>query len=190
MRLAAADAASAGRTNSHRCEELPGAAIADARQFADALIEARIDVIRKLNLGDRAQAVHAHADRGRADAALGNGRGDDAVLAVLALQPFRGAKHAAEIADVLAHEHPRWVLLQHDVHGGVQGLNHVHAGHGAQVLSVRIKARCFCKFSGVSLNTSSNMRSASSRGPSVIVPKLVASFQLDATSASSSAVSA
>src|SRR3984893_17777618 len=110
MRLAAADAASAGRTNSHRCEELPGAAIAEARQFADDLIEARIDVIRELNLGDRAQAVHAHADRGGDDAALGDGRVEDTMLAVLALPPFRGAKHAAEIADVLAHEHHRRVL--------------------------------------------------------------------------------
>ena len=94
------------------------------------LIEARIDVIRKLDFGHRPQAVHAHADRGGDDAALGDGRVEDALLAVLALQPFGGAKHAAEIADVLAHEHHRRIPLEHDVHGGVQGLNHVHAGHG------------------------------------------------------------
>src|ERR1700732_3834541 len=105
MRLTATDAAAAGCANRHWCEELSGAAIADARQFADDLIEARIDVVRELNLGDRAQAVHAHADRSGDDAALGDGRVDDPMLAVLALQPFRGAKHTAEIADVLAHEH-------------------------------------------------------------------------------------
>src|SRR5882672_7806103 len=98
MRLAPADAAAAGRANGYRCEKLAGAAIADARQFAADLIEARIDVVRELNLGDRAQPVHAHADRGGDDAALRDGGVDDAMLAVLALQPFRGAKHAAEIA--------------------------------------------------------------------------------------------
>src|ERR1700688_1127510 len=107
MRLAAADAAAAGRTNGHRREELPGAAIADAREFAHDLIEARIDVIRELDLGDRAQAVHAHAEGGGNDPALGDGRVDDSMLAVLALQAFRGAEHTAEIADVLAHEHHR-----------------------------------------------------------------------------------
>src|ERR1700682_1794041 len=186
MRLTAADAASAGRANGHRCEELPGAAVADARQFADDLIEARVDVIRELNLGDRAQAVHAHADRSGDDAALGDGRVDDTMLAVLALQSLGSAKHAAEIADVLAHEHHRRIILEHDVHGGIQGLNHVHIGHGAyRLLSARLKARCFCKCVGISLNTSSNIKSASSLGPSLIVPKAAASFQLDATSASS-----
>src|SRR6202051_5240241 len=102
MRLTAADAASTGRPNGHRCGELSGAAIPDARQFADDLIEARIDVVRELNLGDRAQAVHAHADRGGDDAPLGDGRVDDAMLAVFALQSLRGATHAAEIAGVLA----------------------------------------------------------------------------------------
>ncbi len=131
MRLPAADAAAAGRANGHRCEELAGAAIADARQFAADLIEARIDVVRELNLGDRAQSVHAHADRGGDDAALGDGGVDDAVFAVLALQPFRGAKYAAEITDVLAHEHHRRIPLQHDVHGRIQGLDHVHVGHGS-----------------------------------------------------------
>src|ERR1700675_299389 len=111
MRLTAADAASAGRANGHRREELPGAAVADTRQFADDLIEARIDVIRELNFGYRAQAVHAHAQRRGDDAAIGDARVDDAMLAVLALQSIGVAKHTAEIADVLAHEHHRRILL-------------------------------------------------------------------------------
>src|ERR1700722_7355230 len=116
MRLTATDAAAAGCANRHGCEELSGAAIADARQFATDLIEARIDVVRELNFGDRPKAVHAHADRGSNDAAFGDGCVDDAMLAVLALQPFSGAKHAAEVADVLTHEHHRRILLEHDVH--------------------------------------------------------------------------
>ena len=74
VRLAAANAAAAGRANGHRREELPGAAIADARQFAADLIEARINVVGELNFRDRAQAVHAHADGGGDDAALGDRR--------------------------------------------------------------------------------------------------------------------
>ena len=130
MRLAAADAAPAGSANSHRCIEFPGAAIADARKLAHDLIETRVDVVRELNFGDGPQAVHAHADGRADDAALGNGSIDDAMLAVLALQSFRGAKHTAEITHVLTHDHHRRVLHEHDVHGGIQGLNHVHAGHG------------------------------------------------------------
>src|ERR1700678_2296337 len=129
MRLAAADAAAAGRADGHGREEFPGTAVADARQFTADLIEARIDVIRKLNFGDRAQAVDAHADGRGDDAALGDGRVDDPMFAVLALQSLGGPKHAAEIADVLAHEHHRRIPLEHDVHGGVQSLNHVHSGH-------------------------------------------------------------
>src|SRR6267154_1811370 len=102
MRLAAANAAAAGGANGHRGKELTGTAVADARQVTADLIEARIDIIRKLNFRDRPQAVHAHPDRGRHDAALRDGRVDDTMLAVLALQPFGGAKHAAEIADVFA----------------------------------------------------------------------------------------
>src|SRR5271167_3442461 len=105
MRLTTADAAATGGTNGDWCEELACAAVADARQLAADLIEARIDVIRELNFRDWAQAVDAHADSRRDDPAFGDGRIEDPVLAVLALQPLRGAKHAAEIADVLAHEH-------------------------------------------------------------------------------------
>src|ERR1700722_7400217 len=129
MRLAAADAAAAGRADGHGREELPGAAVADARQLTADLVEARIDVIRKLNFGDRAQAIDAHADGRGDDAALGDGRVDYPMLAVLALQPLGGAKHAAEITDILAHQHHRWIPLEHDVHRGVQSLNHVHVGH-------------------------------------------------------------
>ena len=129
MRLAAADAAAARRAYGHRRVEFAGAAIAQPRQLAHDLIEARIDVVGELNFRDRPQAVHAHADGGGDDAALGDRRIEHAMLAVLALQAFGGAEHAAEIADVLAHQHHRRIASEHDVHGGVQRLNHVHAGH-------------------------------------------------------------
>ena len=167
MRLTAADAAAARRAYGHRGEEFAGAAIAKARQFAHDLIERRINIIGELNFRDRPQPVHAHADGGGDDAALGDRRIEHAVFAVLALQTFGRAEHAAEIADVLAHQHDRGIAPEHDVHGGIQRLNHVHAGHGR---SMRIKARCRCKCCGISLNTSSNIRSASSLGPSFIVP--------------------
>src|SRR5271168_2280343 len=118
MRLAAADSAAAGRANGHRRKELPGAAVADARQLTADLIEARIDVVRELNLSHGAQAVHAHADGGRHDTALRDGSVEDPMLPILALQSLGGAKHAAEITDILAHEHHRRILLEHDVHGG------------------------------------------------------------------------
>src|SRR5580693_737395 len=103
MCLTTADAAAAGCANGYGREELPGAAIADAREFAADLIEARVDVIGELNLCDRPQPVHAHADGGGDDAALGDGRIDDAVFAVFALQSLGGAKHPPEITDVLTH---------------------------------------------------------------------------------------
>jgi hypothetical protein len=137
VRLAAADAAAARRANGHGRKEFAGAAITNARELAADLVEARIDVIGELDLGDRPQAVHAHADGGSHDAPLGDRRVDDAVLAVLALQSLGGAKHSAEIADVLAHEHHGGIAREHDVHGGIQGLNHVHVGHGASDSSRR-----------------------------------------------------
>src|ERR1700688_3774261 len=109
MRLTAANTAAARRPNGDRREKIAGTAVADAGQFAANLVKARIDVVRELNLGDRPQSIHAHADGARHDAALGNGCVEHTMLAILALQSFGGAEHAAEIADVLAHQHNRRV---------------------------------------------------------------------------------
>jgi hypothetical protein len=87
MRLSAADAAAARRANGHRREELPGAAIANARKLAGDLIEARVDVIRELNFGHRPQAVHTHADGGGDDAALRDRCVDDAISPYLRCSP-------------------------------------------------------------------------------------------------------
>jgi hypothetical protein len=129
VRLAAANTAAAWRTDRHRGAEGAAATIADTRQFADDLVVGRIDVIDELDLRDRAQAVQAHADGGRDDAAFGDRRVEHAMFAVLALQPIGGAKHAAEVADVLAHQHHALIASHHDVHGGVQRLDHVHLSH-------------------------------------------------------------
>ena len=112
MRLAAANAAAAGRADGHRRKEFAGAAIAQPRQFAHDLIEARIDVVGELNFRHRPQPVHAHADGRGHDAPLGDRRIEHPMLAVLALQSLGGAKHAAEIADVLAHQHHRRVACR------------------------------------------------------------------------------
>ena len=129
MCLAAANATAAGRANRNRREEFTAGAIAKSRQLADDLVEARVDVIGKLNFGDRPQAVDAHADRRADDAAFGNRCVDDPVLAILALQSVGAAEHAAEIADILAENDDVRVLVHHDVERGADGLDHVHLCH-------------------------------------------------------------
>ena len=52
--------------------------------------------------GTGTQAVERHADGGADDAALGERRVDDAVVAELVPQALRHAEDAADLADVLA----------------------------------------------------------------------------------------
>ena len=111
-------------------QKSPGAAIAQPREFREDLVAGGIDVVGELHFRDRPQAVHAHADRGADDRAFGDRRVEHAVLAILALQAVGDAEHAAEVADVLAQDHDVRVARQHDVHGGVQRLDHVHLCHG------------------------------------------------------------
>ena len=56
MRLAAADAAAAGRADHHGRGEIAGAAIADARELARDLVHGRIDVVGELDFGDGLRA--------------------------------------------------------------------------------------------------------------------------------------
>ena len=129
--LAAEDAAAIGRAHRHRRREIAGRAIADARGFRHDLVEGGIDVVGELDFDHRAQTVSAHADGRRHDAALADRRIEAAREAVLLLQAFGHAEHAAEIADILAEgEHVR-VARQHHVEGGVERLDHVHRGHGS-----------------------------------------------------------
>src|SRR5208282_731171 len=98
VRLAAANTAAARCANGNRRKEIAGAAVADAGQFAANLVKTRVDVVGELNFSDRPQSVHAHADGGRHDAALGDGCVEHTMLPILALQPLGGAEHAAEVA--------------------------------------------------------------------------------------------
>ena len=85
MSLATANAATTWRANRNGGEKFARAAVADASELTDDLIEARINVVGKLNLGDGSESVNAHAD-GRADnAAFSNGCIDYPVFAKFSL---------------------------------------------------------------------------------------------------------
>ena len=129
VRLPAADAAAARRADHDGRGEIAGAAITDARQLARDLVHGRVDVVGELDFGDGLQAVHRHADGRGDDAAFGDRRVEHAMFAVLSLQAVGDAEHAAEIAHVFAHDDHGRVARHHDVHGGVQGLDHVHLRH-------------------------------------------------------------
>src|SRR5207253_1558822 len=182
MRLPAADSAAAGGTDGDGREEFPGRAIAQPRELAHDLVECGIDVIGELDLRHRLQSVHPQADSGCDDAALRNGSVEHAMLAVFSLQPLGAAEHAAEVADVLTEDHDARIALEHNVHGGVDRLDHVPVGHGQPSFATdcspsgaffgadpscarnsarnwsRWRARC----AGSCLNTSSNMLAGSS----------------------------
>ena len=186
MGLAAADAAAAGRADRDRGGEVPRGAIAQPRQLAHDLIEPRIDVVGELDFRHGLEAVGSHTDGRADDAAFGNRRIQHALIAVLALQAFGGAEHPAEEADVLAEDDHARVAFQHNVHRGVQRLDHVHACHGGQpfcatggvaaraaacaLLRARNSSRSRARLAGISLKTSSNMVSGSRKGPAVSVP--------------------
>ena len=65
------------------------------------------------------------------DAELADRRVEAAALAVFRLQPLRAAKHAAEIADVLAEHDDVVVAPHHHVHRVADRLDHRLAGHGS-----------------------------------------------------------
>ena len=121
--------------NRHRRRPLAAAAVAQLRQLVRDLIERRVHVIGKLNLGHRPQAVHAHADRHADDAAFGQRRVEHSMRAEPLLQPLRRPKHAAEVAHVLAeHAHVR-IALEHHLEPRPNRLNHVHRGHEERAAS-------------------------------------------------------
>ncbi len=140
MRLPAADAAAAGRADRDRRPELARGAVPEPRQLAEDLVAGGIDVVGELHLGDRAQAVDAHADRRPHDRALGDRGVEYAVLAVLALQPVGHAEDAAEVTDVLTEHDDVGIARHHDVHRGVERLDHVHPGHGSGPLRAHLLA--------------------------------------------------
>src|SRR3546814_1811044 len=66
------------------------------------------------------------SDRDADDPAFGDRCVEHAALAVFRLQPRGRAKHAAEIADILAHHDHVRVACHHHVHRGIDRLDHVH----------------------------------------------------------------
>ena len=174
--LAAVDAAAAGHADRHRRDELVDRAVAQARRLGHDLVGSRIEVVGELDLAHRPQAVGAHAHRHADDAALGDRRVEHARAAVLGLQAFGAAEHAAEIAHVLAEHHHVVVALQHHIHGRAQSLDHGHrrgrrtdivvACHDQTPSCWRCRRRC----SGMSLYTSSKMLAALGTWPSTRVP--------------------
>src|SRR6185436_11489743 len=126
--------AAARHADDHRRRELAAATVTDASELTHDLVVRGIHVIRELDFGDRLQTIHRHADRRGDDTAFGDRRIDHPMLAELLLQPVGAAKHAAEVANVLAQYDDRRVALHQRVHRRVQGLNHVHAWHGSALL--------------------------------------------------------
>ncbi len=85
-------------------------------ELGDDLVVGGVDEPVELDLADRSVAAQREADGGADDAALGERRVDDSVLAEVLLQAVRDAEDAAELADVLAHDEDLRVVL----HGGAQ----------------------------------------------------------------------
>ncbi len=126
MRLAAENTAAERGAHGHRTDEIVRRTIAQARRLADQLVEPGIDIVGELDLGNRAKAIGAHADRDPDDPALVDRRVEHPGLAMLSLEARGGAEHAAEKADILAHHDGRRIAFEHDVHGAVDRLDHVH----------------------------------------------------------------
>src|SRR5260370_41997292 len=83
---------------------LAAASITKLCHFIHDLIESRKDEIAELNLRDGLEPVHRHADGRPDDARFGQPRVADAVVPELLDEPHRGAKDAAELPYVLAHD--------------------------------------------------------------------------------------
>ena len=102
--LAAEDAAAIRRADHHRQMPFAGRAVAHLGAFGDDLVEAGVDVVGELDLGDGAQAVGGHADGDGDDAVLADRRIEGALLAELLLEVLGDPEDSAEIADVLAED--------------------------------------------------------------------------------------
>ena len=100
----AADAAADGRADDQLRRVLAARAVAVLGELADDLVVRGEDEVGELDLGDGHEAVERHADGGADDAALGERRVDDAVVAELVAEPLRDAEDAADLADVLAQD--------------------------------------------------------------------------------------
>ena len=113
--LAAENATAIGHAHHHRHRVVAGRAITDARGFRDQLVVGGINIVGKLDFDDGPQAVRGHANGGAGDAAFVDRRVEAAGHAVLFLQAFSDAKHAAEIADVFAERQHVRIAAHHHV---------------------------------------------------------------------------
>src|SRR5882672_1466746 len=135
--VASLDPAAHGRADHHRRAVLASAPVAELGQLVHDLIERREDEVRKLDLGDRAEAVHRHPDRRADDPGLGQGRVDDAVGPELLDQTDGRAEHPAELPHVLAHHHHARIAAHLDPQRIVDRLDDVPSRHGQPPFSTQ-----------------------------------------------------
>ena len=152
--VTAANAAAVRGADHHRAGVFAAGAVPHLRGFADDLVEARVDEVEELDLGDRAHAVEGHADAGAENATLAERRVEAAGFAELFVQAHGGAKDPALLADVFAEHDHAVVVLHLGAHRIVDGLEHRHdlgAGRarttlllflGCRHLSISLLALC------------------------------------------------
>src|SRR5690606_10347059 len=173
MGLAAEDAAAERAAHGDRGNELSRRAIAHPRRLADELVEAGIDIVGELDLGDRPQPVSAHADGDADNTAFVDRRVEYPGLAVFLLKTRGRSENPAEVADVLPQQDHVGIALEHGIERFVDSLDHrkrasrrvgqsyrlvvgVHSGHLICLSRIACWA-CSSRFQGSSSNTSSNM---------------------------------
>ena len=123
------DAATGRGAKGDRGREFSATAVAQFGDFVDNLVVCREDVVGKLNLSDRPQAVQSHAHGDGGNAAFGQRCIEDPVGAVFLLQAVGDAEDSTEIADILTKDEYIRVALQLQVNGAVKRLNHIHIRH-------------------------------------------------------------
>jgi hypothetical protein len=100
-------------------------------KLADDLVGGREDEAVELDLADRAVAAQREPDRGADDAGFGERGIHHPVLAEVLLQPVGDPEHAAEPADVLAHDHGFGVVFQCPAQSLVERLREREPRHRA-----------------------------------------------------------
>src|SRR5262249_28222175 len=108
-------------------------AVAKARSVIHELIDAGIKKSHELNLADRPQPLHRHADTQAADEKLGERRVDDALGPESLLQTHGGAEHAAVHTDVLAEHNHILVALHGAREREIDGFDQSCFSHGSSL---------------------------------------------------------
>ena len=125
----AADAAAHRGADDELGRILTARSIAVLGKLGDDLVVGRKDEVGELDLGNGHQAVERHADGRADDAALREGRVDDAVVAELVVKARRHAEDAAHLADVFAHDDDARIAPHLQPEPVVDRLHHVHLRH-------------------------------------------------------------